>query len=295
MAAELGLPRMFFINKLDRERASFDRTMEQLHDRFGAGVAPLELPIGEESEFRGIADLLTDKAHFYDGPKATIGEIPTDMEAHEHEVRDNLVEGIVVADDDLTERMLEGEDISPKELEEALAKGVAEASVFPVTCGSAAKLIGIDRLAQLICEVRESPLDRPPVTVQAGDGTMDVVPDPGRPNAGRRLPHPGRPLRRQGVLPSCPLRHRPARRRADRFADPCRRASPRAVHHAGQGAGPVVLPAGRRPGGGGQALRHRHRRHARPEGHAGGGAQPTRRRRCCRSPSAPSPRATRTS
>ena len=178
MASELGLPRMFFVNKLDRERASFDRTMEQLRDRFGAGVAPLELPIGEESEFRGIADLLTDRAHFYDGPKATIGDIPEDMEAREHEVRDNLVEGIVVADDDLTERYLEGEDISPKELEEALAKGVAEASVFPVTCGSAAKLIGIDRLAQLICEVGPSPLDRPPVKVQAGDGTMDVVPDP---------------------------------------------------------------------------------------------------------------------
>jgi elongation factor G len=178
MASELGLPRMFFVNKLDRERASFDRTMEQLRERFGAGVAPLELPIGEEASFRGIADLLTDKAHFYDGPKATIGEIPEEMEAREHEVRDNLVEGIVVADDDLTERYLEGEDISPKELEEALAKGVAEASVFPVTCGSAAKLIGIDRLAQLICEVGPSPLDRPPVTVHAGDGTMDVVPDP---------------------------------------------------------------------------------------------------------------------
>ena len=178
MAAELGLPRMFFVNKLDRERASFDRTMDQLRDRFGAGVAPLELPIGEEASFRGIADLLTDKAHFYDGPKATIGEIPEDMEAREHEVHDNLVEGIVVADDDLIERYLEGEDISPKELEEALAKGVAEASVFPVMCGSAAKLIGIDRLAQLICEVGPSPLDRPPVTVQAGDGTMDVGPDP---------------------------------------------------------------------------------------------------------------------
>jgi elongation factor G len=178
MAGEMGLPRMFFVNKLDRERASFDRTMEQLRERFGAGVAPLELPIGEESSFRGIADLLTDKAHFYGDGKTTIGEIPPEMEAREHEVRDNLVEGIVVADDDLTERYLEGEEISPKELEEALAKGVAEASVFPVTCGSAAKLIGIDRLAQLICEVGPSPLDRPPVTVQAGSGTMDVVPDP---------------------------------------------------------------------------------------------------------------------
>ena len=69
------------------------------------------------------------------------------MAAREHEVHDNLVEGIVVADDDLMMRYLEGEAISPKELEDTLAKGVAEASVFPVACGSATKLIGIDRLA----------------------------------------------------------------------------------------------------------------------------------------------------
>ncbi|MEA2717046.1 MAG: elongation factor, partial [Actinomycetota bacterium] len=173
-----GLPRMFFVNKLDRERASFERTLDQLRDRFGAGVAPLELPIGEEASFRGIADLLTDSAVFYEGGKATKGEIPDEMTEREHEVRDNLVEGIVVADDDLTERYLEGEAISPKELEEALAKGVAEASVFPVTCGSATRVIGIDRLAQLICEVGPSPLDRPPVTVDAGNGTAEVLPDP---------------------------------------------------------------------------------------------------------------------
>ena len=178
LAAERGLPRMFFVNKLDRERASFDRTLEQLRDKFGAGVAPLELPIGEEAGFRGIADLLTDSAVFYEGGKATHGDIPDEMTEREHEVRDNLVEGIVVADDDLTERYLEGEFISPAELEKALAQGVAEASVFPVTCGSATKVIGIDRLSQLICEVGPSPLDRPPVTVSAGDGTAEVTPDP---------------------------------------------------------------------------------------------------------------------
>ncbi len=178
LAAERGLPRMFFVNKLDRERASFDRTLDQLRDRFGAGVAPLELPIGEESGFRGIADLLTDTAVFYDGGKATKGDIPEEMTAREHEVRDNLVEGIVVADDDLTERYLEGDDISAAELEKALAQGVADANVFPVTCGSATKVIGIDRLAQLLCEVGPSPLDRPPVTVEAGDGTAEVTPDP---------------------------------------------------------------------------------------------------------------------
>jgi elongation factor G len=181
MAAERGLPRMFFVNKLDRERASFDRTLDQLRDKFGAGVAPLELPIGEEAGFRGIADLLTDSAVFYEGGKSTKGEIPDEMTEREHEVRDNLVEGIVVADDDLTERYLEGDPISPAELEKALAQGVAAATVFPVTCGSATKVIGIDRLAELICEVGPSPLDRPPVMVEAGDGTAEISPDPAAP------------------------------------------------------------------------------------------------------------------
>jgi len=182
IAADLGLPRMFFVNKLDRERASFERTLDQLRERFGAGVAPLELPIGEEASFRGIADLLTDTAVLYEGgAEPRIGEIPDDMAAREHVVHDNLVEGIVVADDDLMERYLDGDAITPRELEDTLAKGVAEASVFPVACGSATRLIGIDRLAQLIVEVGPSPLDRPPVTVTSPAGSSDVAPDPDGP------------------------------------------------------------------------------------------------------------------
>lgn len=176
-AAAMGVPRMIFVNKLDRERASFDRTLDQLRDRFGAGVAPLELPIGEEAGFNGIADLLTDKAHIYDGGQATIGEIPDEMEAREHEVHDNLVEGIVVADDALLERYLEGDIPSFEELEHTLAVGVDEASVFPVICGSATARVGIDRLADFICEIGPSPLDRPPVEVQAGGQTVEVKPD----------------------------------------------------------------------------------------------------------------------
>src|SRR5207253_10513626 len=113
MASELGVPRMIFVNKLDRERASFGRTLEELRERFGAGVAPLELPVGEETAFRGVADLLTDTAFIYEDGTSTPAPIPDDMEAREHEVHDNLVEGIVVADDALTERYLEGETITP--------------------------------------------------------------------------------------------------------------------------------------------------------------------------------------
>jgi elongation factor G len=179
IAEDAGLPRMFFINKLDRERASYQRTLDELRERYGAGVAALELPIGEEPSFKGVVDLLSDNAYLYEGAgKVTQGPVPADLEARAHEVRDNLVEGIVVADDDLMERYLEGETIDPKELREALAKGVVEGSVFPVACGSASKVIGIDRLATLITELGPSPLDRPPVEVQAGGGTTAVRPDP---------------------------------------------------------------------------------------------------------------------
>lgn len=178
-AAEMGLPRMVFVNKLDRERASFPRTLDQLRERLGAGVAPLELPIGEEAGFNGLADLLTDTAFLYDGTSGghTTAPIPDDMEALEHQVHDNLVEGIVVADDALLERYLEGEVPTVDELEHTLAHGIDQASVFPVVCGSATGRIGIDRLIDLICEIGPSPLERPPIEVEAGDTIVDIAPD----------------------------------------------------------------------------------------------------------------------
>lgn len=176
-AARLGVPRMIFVNKLDRERASFERTLEELRDRLGAGVAPLELPIGAEAEFRGIADLLTDTAHVYEGGIPHAEPIPDEMEALEHQVHDNLVEGIVVAEDALLERYLEGDLPSLDELEHALTQGIEAASVFPVICGSAASEVGIDRLADFLVEIGPPPADRPtPVT--AGDTEVEVRADP---------------------------------------------------------------------------------------------------------------------
>jgi elongation factor G len=184
-AAELGLPRMVFINKLDRERADFERTLDQLRNLFGAGIAPLELPIGHEADFRGVADLLTDTAITYDTGSPVTGDIPDDMSEMEHRIHEALVEGIVVADDDLMERYLDGEVPSAKELEATLAHGVASASVFPVVCGSATKMIAIDRLLDFICEIGPSPLDRAPVKVRAGDKSMEVAPDPAGQTLGR--------------------------------------------------------------------------------------------------------------
>jgi elongation factor G len=178
IASELGLPRLIFVNKLDRERADFERTLDQLRELFGAGIAPLELPIGEEAAFSGVADLLTDTAITYDAGKPSSGPIPDEMSAMEHRVHEALVEGIVVADDDLMERYLEGVTPSTKELETTLAHGVAAATVFPVVCGSAARQIAVDRLADFICEIGPSPLDRKPTVVRAGDKTTEVPVDP---------------------------------------------------------------------------------------------------------------------
>jgi elongation factor G len=178
LAAELGLPRLVFVNKLDRERASFERTLSQLRDIFGAGVAPLELPIGEEAAFCGIADLLTDTAIVYQNGKPSSEAIPDDLADSEHQVREQLVEGIVVGDDELMERYLEGTMPSSEELAAALATGVAQGLVFPVVCGSASTGVGIDRLASLLSEIAPSPDRRPPIAVRAGDTDQQVEADP---------------------------------------------------------------------------------------------------------------------
>ena len=177
LAEEAGLPRMVFVNKMDRDRASFDRTLQQLREVFGPGITPLELPIGEEASFRGVADVITDTAWVDDGRTATPGPVPPELDAREHEVHDALVERIVETDDALLERYLEGIVPGVEELDARLARGVAEGNVFPVVCGAALRGIGVDRLAALICEIGPSPADHP-ATVQAGDGTAEVAPDP---------------------------------------------------------------------------------------------------------------------
>jgi elongation factor G len=169
LARRRGVPRMVFVNKLDRERADFDATLAELRERLGSGIAPLELPIGREADFRGIADLLTDTAHIYDDGAPHTEAIPEEMEELEHQVHDNLVEGIVVADDAMLERYLDGDVPGLDELEHTLHDGIAAAAVFPVVVGSATREIGIDRLADLIVEVGPSPLDRP-VPITAGNG-----------------------------------------------------------------------------------------------------------------------------
>jgi elongation factor G len=185
-AEELGLPRVIVINKLDRERADFDRVLEEIRTAFGAGVAPVELPIGQEADFRGVIDLFDDTATFYDldapAPRhGDEGPIPEDLLDTEHSVHEQLVEGIVVGDDDLMARYLEGAPIGRDELEGTLSKGVAAGVVFPVLCASATTGVGIDRLARLLVELCPTPAERRPALVSAGESLTEVPCDPDGP------------------------------------------------------------------------------------------------------------------
>jgi elongation factor G len=182
-AAALGLPRIIVIDKLDRERADFDRTLAEVRAAFGAGVAPVELPIGSESEFRGVIDLLDDRATLYDTKSApplrgVDGPIPDELAVTEHTIHEQLVEGIVVGDDDLTARYLDGEQIERSELEASLASGVAAGAVFPVLCCSGTTGVGVDRLARLIVELCPSPDHGRLSEVAAGGTTTEVPADP---------------------------------------------------------------------------------------------------------------------
>jgi elongation factor G len=178
--AELGMPRLVFVNKEDKERADFHRVLDQLRANFGSGFAPLELPIGEEAKFHGVADVLSDQAFEYeaDGRHHT-QPMPADIADEEHRVHDELVEEIVTGDDEQLERYLSGDVPSVEELERTLAHEVRDGVEFPVLVGSAITGVGIDRLADFICEIGPSPADRGGTKVRAGDTEHSIVPDAG--------------------------------------------------------------------------------------------------------------------
>jgi elongation factor G len=181
LAVEMGLPRVFFVNKLDRDQASFQSTLADLQERFGPGIAPVELPLGVHEGFHGIVDLLTDRAVRYEGGVPQTVAVPDDLAREEQQVREQLVEGIVVGDDTLMQRYLDGEVIGFEELETTLANGVAQASVFPVICGSAALGVGVDRLASLLVELAPSPLRGRQLIVDAAGTRHPVACDPTAP------------------------------------------------------------------------------------------------------------------
>jgi len=171
MAEELGLPRAFFINKLDRDRASFARALDGIQGAFGKACPPLYLPIGEEHDFRGLVGLLSGRAIAYDGGTRAEGDVPADLQEAASGLREQLIEAIIQEseDEELMDRYLGGDEIAPTDLIPDLEQAVAAGRLFPVLAGAATRNVGVVELLEVCTQAFPSPTERPPVEGRRAD------------------------------------------------------------------------------------------------------------------------------
>ncbi len=175
-ADDYNLPRLVVINKLDRENANFEGTLEQLRTNFGHNVAPVQMPIGQEADFKGVVDLIKQKAIMFseDGMKVTEEDIPGDYQDQAQDLREKLVEAIAETDDSLLEKYLEGEELTDEEINVGLRKGVIAGKTIPVLCCAATKNYGTQSLLDLIKRYLPTPVDREEIKGYI-PGSKDVV------------------------------------------------------------------------------------------------------------------------
>ena len=168
------VPRIAFINKMDRTGANFFRVYEQLRDRLRANAVPIQIPIGGEGEFRGIVDLVRMRAKIYTNDLGTDieeTEIPEEIQAVAEEYRVKLVESVAETDDALMEKYLEGEEITEKEIRHALRSGTIDGTIVPVLCGSAFKNKGVQLLLDAVVDYLPAPTEVPAIQGVLPDGS----------------------------------------------------------------------------------------------------------------------------
>ena len=242
LAAEAGVPRMVVVTKEDKARADFRHVLADLRAAFGDGLVPLELPLGEETAFTGVADVLSEEGLAYDRDGHHHTEaLPAGLADEEHRLHDEVTEEIVAHDDDQLERYLSGEvPTAAGAGEHARARGPGRRGVPRAAGRPGVTGVGVDRLADLLCELGPSPADRT-ARVQAGRTEVEVAADP----AGPTLLYAFRTLADPFVGQVTMFRVLSGTvRNGDRLLNtdhPHRGAHPRAVPAARQGA-----PAGRR-------------------------------------------------
>jgi elongation factor G len=178
MAAEMETPRLVVLNRLDRERASLERALDSLRGVFGRTVIPIQIPVGQEKDFRGIVDLVSMKAWTFptDGSgKPTEGAIPADLASAAQTARDALIEMVAEADDALMEKFFESGTLTQDELVEGLKRAVASSRIFPLVCTSAMTNLGMQPLLDAILSYVPSPVERPfAATAKASDDAVAV-------------------------------------------------------------------------------------------------------------------------
>ena len=175
-AGEAGLSRVFVINKMDRENADFNKTMDQLQARFGSKVLAINVPIGAHTSFQGIVDLLSMKS--YIGSPAKEGDIPASVKAQVDTYREKLIEGVAELDDKLLEKYLGGEQLTSEELNEGLKKAIASRKLVPVLAASGLLGMGVNLLLDAVVTYLPAPKDRKVLAVSdSGSHELEPVED----------------------------------------------------------------------------------------------------------------------
>ena len=177
-ADKYGVPRMAFMNKMDKIGADFFGSCEQLITKLGKNPVLVQIPIGKEDSFKGIIDLFEMQAYIFNNDKGddiTIGEIPEELKAQADEYHDKLIEQCAELDEDVMERYLEGEELTIAELKAALRKGTIAGDAIPCLCGTAYKNKGVQKLLDAVLEYMPAPIDVPDITGQDEDGNDVTV------------------------------------------------------------------------------------------------------------------------
>ncbi|CAN5758719.1 elongation factor G [soil metagenome] len=169
-AGEEGIPRAVIVTKLDRERASFRRTLDQLRESFGKRIAPIQVPIGHEGDLSGIVRVVSERAYNYPGgaKTGTLVDLPAEVSDLVHSTHTALVESVVESDDALMEAYFEGVEPGRDGIVDTVHQGMLSGDIFPVLVSSAARLIGIDTLAEFLIDFGPNPLERPLPRLQSG-------------------------------------------------------------------------------------------------------------------------------
>ncbi|MDD4263922.1 MAG: elongation factor G, partial [Firmicutes bacterium] len=165
IADEKNLARTIFINKMDKENASFEKVYEELREKLGTKVVPINLPIGSYTNFEGVIDLVNMKAYYAKGLDTTEAEIPDNLRDDAQRYREELVEAVVVADEEVLERYFEGEELSEDDIKRCLRLAAAQKEVFPVACGSAELNIGLQPLMNMLVYGMPAPTEKVSATV----------------------------------------------------------------------------------------------------------------------------------
>lgn len=173
-ANRYNVPRMVFVNKMDRTGANFERVVDQVKNRLRANAVPIQWPIGAEDQFKGIIDLIQNKAYMYTndiGTDIQEIEIPEEYKEKAAQLRSEMIDAVVETDDALMESYLEGNEPTPEQLTKALRKAVCEVKIVPCLCGTAFKNKGVQLLLDRVVDLLPSPIDVPPIQGQLPDGT----------------------------------------------------------------------------------------------------------------------------